>query len=360
MSKNASLLAVLCSLALVGCADTAEPPTPTGDALVVDAPPATTRVAGFTYDPETYFWTYAMCGGPGCPIPPYLSPGIPMFDQALLTGGDIAAFDVVAGAPSATAEAPADGQGLFDIEGVESRQDPPFFLIASGGSLVDLGGAAPFPPPPPGNYLPSFTLRPIVTQSPACFAQQALQISDVGVLQAVANRMTADGTPTTVDDLLTPDLHAGVAVWFLLEPGEVSTVAPAQGTTVTATSGPDPVGQVFNIDWAPPGALPPEAEQSDRGFYVTPDATSPVGIVVVVLDPLTGPPSPVTFTAVDPTTDGAARRPWNFPPLDLMLAPGMVSIAPLQLMEAPDPNAQAGLGGSSGGGAPTWLCLPNF
>jgi hypothetical protein len=352
LSKNAALIPALCLLALAGCDTNVPAPPSTSDALVVDVPALTTRIAGVSYDPEAYLFAYGMCGGPSCTVPAYLSEGIPMYDSSILIGGEVQAFDVVKGEATASSLQPTDDHGLYTIEGVESREDPPFFLTTSGGSLIDLGSKAPFPPAPPGNYPPAFTLKPIVTRSGGCFAQQALQISDVGILQAVANAATASGTATTVNDLLDPSQHAGVGVWFLLQPGDDGTFVPATGTTISSSA-----GTVLNIDWAPPGALPPEAGQSDRGFYVTTEATSPIGVAVVVLGPLTGPPETITFTAVDPTTDAATARPWNFPPLDLTLAPGMVSIAPLQLMAAVDPNAGDG---APGGQPPTWLCLPSF
>jgi hypothetical protein len=350
--SKASLVAAVVCLGASGCQDEVAPPTDDNSALVVDAKDLSTRINGFAYDPEAYLYSLAMCGGPDCPEAPFLSSDTDLFKASILQGAQVGAFDVISGEPAAFASEPSSAGGVFDIPSVPSRDDPPYFLIASDGTLAPPAPDAAYPPVPTGNYPPAFTLRPIAAQSAACFAQQALQISDVGVLQAVANGLTLHGMPTTVNDLLDPSQHAGVAVWFLLQPGPPNLFAPAMGTTLTASE-----GMVLNIDWLPPGSVP-ELGQSDRGFFVTDDSVSPVGVVAVVLGPLTDAPPTVTFTVVDPTTDASSDRPWNFVPLDLTLAPGMVSIAPLQLMDAPDPNAPA-LGGGGGGGTP-WLCLPNL
>jgi len=183
-------------------------------------------------------------------------------------------------------------------------------------------------------------LKPIATRFNYCMGQPAALLGDTGILEAVAKHLTLTGTDTTVTDLSSPARFGGVVVWWMLQPSGAGVHVPAFGTSIEAN-----VGQVLNVNWAPPGALPPDV-QSERGFFV--DAEAPVsgmGIVVTLLPAKAGPPAPVQFTAIDPVTDAEQGRPWAFPPL------GPITVGPgISFGELP-----AIAGGSA---PPEWVCLP--
>ncbi|NNC14354.1 hypothetical protein HJC22_01240 [Corallococcus exiguus] len=309
----------------------------------------TSRLNGFTVDPEAYFFNLAACAPPPaqCPLPPLYAEFSPLLQRAVVQNAPITLLDSATGQVLAESGvfAASDAHGVWTLDKVPTRRGAPFFVLSSAlpgvpsGTLANNAPAGPplppLPPVPEGNYVPTLTVRPVVPAHSACVGLEALQMSDKGILEAVAKYLTTEGTLTTVADLLNPARFGGVTVFWLYRPGFPVFRVPAANTTVVASA-----GRVLNIEWAPPGALPPPLApfQSTRGFFIPPGPPAPnssLGVVAVVHPPLPlppmGPPPVVHYEAVDSTTSDPEGRPWVLQPLDLPVAPGSVTFAGLQM-----------------------------
>jgi hypothetical protein len=293
----------------------------------------TSRFSGYTVDAEAFFINLANCGAT-CPFPPLYNDQIPLYYRSVVRDASITALDLATGTP-VNQSGVSGPTGAWSVAKVPSRENPPYFVMTKGGPGT-LANDAPLPPEfvlpdvPTGNYVPTITFRPISPVHGICVGIEAIQISDIGIMEAIAKNLSLTGPNTvTVSDLLDPTKFAGISVFWLYHPGFGFLKAPADNTTLEATS-----GQVLNIEWAPPGALPPELTpfQSTRGFFAPPGApTSSLGLVAVVHTG-TPPAEPVTYTAKDTVTDAANLRPWNFPPLPLPVIPGAVFFTTVQFM----------------------------
>ncbi|MBZ4372509.1 hypothetical protein NR800_12125 [Corallococcus interemptor] len=335
-----------------GCQDSTNPaastftPRPTYENREPEG--LTSRVTGFTVDPEAYFLNLANCAPPPaqCALPPLYAEFSPLLQRAVVRNAPITLQDTqpdpATGQPPAPgAPTVSDANGIWTLDKVPTRRGAPFLVLSLGGQATLANNATlPLPPPlptlppvPEGNYVPTLTVRPVVPAHSACVGLEALQMSDKGILEAVAKSLTAEGTPTTVADLLNPARFGGVTVFWMYRPGFPVFRVPAANTTVTATS-----GRVLNVEWAPPGALPPALApfQSTRGFFIPPGPPAPnssLGIVAVVHPPLMGPPPVVHYEAKDVTTSDPEGRPWSLmQPVDLPVIPGVVTFAGLQLV----------------------------
>lgn len=304
----------------------------------------TTRLSGFAVDPEAYFFNLANCAVPPaqCPLPPLYAEFSPLFQRSVVRGALVTLQDTVpdpaTGQPPAPgAPVPSDAQGLWTMEKVPTRRGAPYFVLSVPGPGTvanDVAGPFPLPPVPAGNYLTTMTVRPVVPAHSACVGLEALQMSDQGILDAVARSLSAESAPATVTvaDLLNPAKYGGVTVFWLYAPGFPVFRVPADNTTVEASS-----GRVLHVEWAPPGALPPALAplQSARGFFIPPGppaASSSVGIIVVVQPPLMGPPATITYTVKDTLEIAPGQGPrFVFQPLDVPQVPGLVTFAGLQL-----------------------------
>ncbi|AFE05995.1 hypothetical protein COCOR_04734 [Corallococcus coralloides DSM 2259] len=309
----------------------------------------TSRLTGFTVDPEAYFFNLAGCAPTPeqCQLPPLYAEFSPLLQRAVVQNAPISLLDSATGQVLAEGGVvtASDANGVWTLDKAPTRRGAPFFVLSLGGAQGTLpnNGIMPLPPPmltlqpvPAGNYVPTLTVRPVVPAHSACVGLEALQMSDKGILEAVAKYLTAtEGTPTTVADLLNPGRFGGVTVFWLYRPGFPVFRVPAANTTVEASA-----GRVLNIEWAPVGVLPPPLApfQSTRGFFIPPGPPAPnssLGLVAVVHPPLPqppmGPPPVVHYEAKDSTTSDPEGRPWVLQPLDLPVAPGSVTFAGLQM-----------------------------
>ena len=319
---------------------------PTNQPIFAAPPAGNTTVSGFVWDPEAFMYSFFMCNPPppappSCFAPPVAVPGLPDFDLSVVSGAGAGLFDPLQPGTPVLASALTPVDGSWALTGVTTRSDVPFFPIAS--PPADATTALPSGPPgyptapPAKNYFQSITFQPIDTQFTQCLSQADFLASDSGILQAVANYLTGNGTPTTAADFVDPTKWGGAAVVWLTQGG---VYVPAFGAMVQADQ-----GTMYYIGWAPPGVLPPALGQSDRGFYVDHvggDAHAPMGLAVLLLS--TPSATGVNFTfSDDQTGDG---HPWAFPPFPtLPIPPGMVSfLNPPVLMPGPPP--------------PPFVCLP--
>lgn len=290
----------------------------------------TSMLTGYSVDAEAFWVNLATCGQT-CPLPPIHADIIPLFTRSVVRNAPITVLDLttnkLVGQPSPTTPA-----GMWTLKGIPSRDlaDPKsaYLIRAQGGGTLanDAPSPLPLPPVPVGNYVPTVTYRPIMPSHSVCLGLEAAQVSDKGVLEAIAKFLSAEGsTPVTVSDLVNPTKYDGVTVIWMYHPGFTYLRAPGTDTTVEASK-----GRVLNLAWAPPDApLPPEikALQSTRGFFVTPGApTSALGIVAV-LHPKSTNTGEVTYTPKDEKTDAAEQRPWSYPPIKLTPVPGAVVFA---------------------------------
>jgi hypothetical protein len=323
-----------------------------------------TRIAGLSWDPEAYFIALAGCQvnpdhvpmcrpAPGAPpFPPFISEGLPTFSRAAVTGAAISAWDPLTQAAVGSSFAPAPN-GFFEVEGVPSRADVPFYMFSSGA------GTTNEPPPPPAGpgfpgptivkttYLPTVSTRPINTMFSTCVAQEAVVIGRNGVLEAVAKYLTSTGRPTVVSDFMDPTRYHSVAVVVTHHAGNQALRAPADGISLEGTQ-----GEVYVLDWATPDADP---LRSARGFKVTNAPTSPVGFNVVLFRATNQRPQTITYKFKDTRTDSAAIRPWVYPELKEPPHSGVVTYIGAQMGYKPtDEYPRASLG------APPALCIPGI
>jgi hypothetical protein len=333
-----TLMVVAAAAAVCVACERPDPNNPAPQTVFVDLKVNVGTVTGFAWDPEAFWFTVTTCPSP-CPFPPIRVPGVPTLERAVVNGSQVSLFDPTISRPAFPAAALSTPGGGWYIDKVVSRPAPPFLAVAAppGPGIPPLKNAGPptLPAIPAAGYLPTITLKPIFTTFTFCVGQAAGLISTGGILEAVAAHLTAGGRPTVVPDFVDRTKFGGVAVVWLYQPGAPPQRVPAFGTTIGSS-----VGQVLNIAWASPGS--PSA-RSARGFYVdTVAPVSPLGLSVVLLDPVTGPPSQATFTFADPVTDPATRRPWGFPVLPPQtIAPGIISFVDIQGITpgAPPPGA---------------------
>jgi hypothetical protein len=316
----------------------------------------TTRVSGVAYDPEAFFINLANCGGRSCPIPPFLSEGIPLYLRSAVRGAQVLAFDVEQAQPGPVPGPPAaaDGAGIWVLPNVPARFTTPFFTLATGAGVMPDPSEAigpPLPPVAPTEYLPTLTLRPIFTgPSGTCVGQEAAHIGKNGILEAVAKHLSATGPATTVGDLINPQRFWGTNVFWFYEAGNPVVRGPADGISLEVDIKGGPHRQLA-IDWAPPGVLPPFLNQSTRGFYVTNASISPLGVYVVLLPVQGPPPTEIKYLIKDTLTRAQALRPWQFPPLPGGIGPGVVSFTGIQMQYPINPLNPPPV-------PPPYICLP--
>lgn len=330
-------------LVSVGCGDSTAPED--SDVLpkpeyipVAQTPSLTTTFTGVAWDPESFFYQVTLCGA-DCPMPPYLSEGLPLYLNASVSGAAVRAFDpLLAGPPPANPmvgePGSSDELGIWVVKGVPAPATPrpvPMLMFNAGvGSLPPVQIGPPFPKLDPGpvDYVPTLTLRPItVGNNSSCTGLEATQISQVGILEAVAKHLTATGTDTQVADLINPARYQGVFVLWAYEAG-----IPVRRTAADGISLEHSVGQKLSLSWKFPGTGAPEENQSTRGFYVTPgEEISNIGLYVVLVPQGPGLPPVATFRLADTKTDEVSLRPWFFPEVTVGIGPGVVAFGGFQM-----------------------------
>ncbi|ADO72655.1 hypothetical protein [Stigmatella aurantiaca] len=360
---------------------------PTPEFVDVDPSKTTTQLSGFAWDPEAFFINLVGCPFPDIRCAPFLLDEGPLYGFSAVQRSSIFAFDPITGGPTGD-PIQSDELGVWTLQGVPSRTTVPFFVTS-----LPTGSLNPAANVPPGAYLPTVTLRPVVTHNSVCHVQEAASISTVGILEAVAKHLTATGSATQVADFVDTKKFASVAVFWNYQPGSPLLRAPGSCTTVKATANNAPVGQTFNVNWAPPGVLPPFLNQSKRGYFVDDQPAtdgsgtkvSGLGITVVLLRATTSaPPQEITYTLVDPTPpydpshdnlvpdadptqapcalknrvkerDGRVKgdqfNPWLFQRIAAPPLPGVITFAGNQMWRRNQPN------GPEGALSPN-LCLP--
>jgi hypothetical protein len=378
------------SLLLGACGSDEKPPDsilyPTPEFVDVDPSQATTQLSGFAWDPEAFFINLAGCPFPDIRCAPFLLDQGPLYGFSAMQRSSIFAFDPVVGGPAGE-PVQSDELGVWTLQGVPSRTTVPFFVTA-----LPTGSLNPAASVPRGTYLPTVTLRPVVTHNSVCHVQEAASVSTVGILEAVAKHLTASGKATQVADFINPQRFASVVVFWNFQPGSPLLRAPASCTTVKATAKNAAVGETYNVNWAPPGALPPLLNQSTRGYFVNDQPAtdgsgtqvSGLGITVFLLRAsVSGTPAEITFNLVDPTPPynpandslvpdadpmakpcalnnrvkergqikGEQFNPWRFQTIAAPPMPGVITFAGNQLWRKNQPN------GPEGAVSPN-LCLP--
>jgi hypothetical protein len=353
--RHAALLGAV--LMGAGCQQSTAPAesdfVPRPQFIPADQAQITTRVSGVAWDPEAFFFNLAMCG-PDCPIPPFLSEGVPHYLRSAVRGANVLTFDVEGSPPPGPIGQPAvaGGDGIWVLPNMPARYGTPYFTFNTGvGALATEPIGPPFPGAPPTEYLPTLTLRPIFTGgNGTCVSQESVHVGKNGILEAVARHMTATGTATTVDDLVNPAKYWGTNVFWFYIAGNPVLRAPADGIALELDIDGAPP-QKFAVDWAPPGVLPPFLNQSTRGFYVTNASVSPLGVYVVLLPNAGPPPSKVRYLIKDTKTNAQSLRPWNFAPITGGIGPGIVTFAGIQMQFPKNPQ-------NPGYPPPPFICLP--
>ena len=194
----------------------------------------TGSISGFAWDPEAFVMSMQTCFAipkppqngttAYCFFPPLVTPGIPYYALSAVSGSTVLMLDPT-DPPSATSPPkyvapPTTATGLWNIKGLPTRDQVPFFVTTVGaGSLpssLSPADTAGLPLVPAAPYLSTVDVRPFFTGNGAnCPFGEAMHISDRGVLEAVARYRQAKGQPTAVADFLNPAKFATVSVFFL-------------------------------------------------------------------------------------------------------------------------------------------------
>jgi hypothetical protein len=343
-------------LALSGCSgEDVVPSAPLADeAPFSPLPERQTTVSGIVHDPEAFFFSLAMFPpdpedpeGENAP-PPALFEGIPFLTLSVAVGSSVSL--VADGARAGSSQAPSTPTGFWQVQGVPSsdtlhylaRAEPPAQgPVLTGG--VDIFPSPPFETVPEGQYFPTTALRPIIASPAMCQGQVAALVGETGALGALAQLLSAQGTPTTAADLADPAKTGGVVLVWVYAPSFALDLfnIPSGGIVAEASR-----GTVYGIDWAPPGAVP--EGQSPMGYLAAPEPTSSLGYFAVVLPP-GGGSAPVTLTFKDTLVTGPQEepgpfgpRPWRVPAITVPGVPGISFLRHFALRaedEPVDPDA---------------------
>ncbi|WP_254614574.1 MULTISPECIES: hypothetical protein [unclassified Myxococcus] len=312
---------LLCA-AVGGCADSEAPVITLPDtAPVVDLPARTTNVSGVVYDPEAFLIAFMTLPEevteeaiPGVFNGPYTALSAIMGGSVTLSSPEGSKF----------AAAPSDFGGTWQLVGVPSGDAATYLASATPpeeGVVLD----PEFPIPlPPTTYFPTTYVRPILASVTQCYGQSAVLVGNTGALDAVAQAMTAAGTPTTPADLLDSTKTGGVALLWVHDMSFLADLFQTPVGSIAEAS----AGQLFALDWAPPEGLP---GQSPMGFSVLPGSESFLGYFALVLPP--NSTAPVTINLIDtfvpepgePDPD-APPRPYLLPSVIVEPRPGEVSV----------------------------------
>jgi hypothetical protein len=317
--------ALVCA-SLSGCIGQ-EPPAPTPVDPYKDMPRVST-VAGYVIDPEAFFLLSSAWpvdpDDPEGPPPPMLFNGMPFFELSSVTGANVS---LVSGG-TRTGGTASNEVGVWQVFEVPTSSSTAYLMRTEPSAAgVQLGASVPFPSPvevPQAAYVPTTTLRPIVPAVPLCQYQVATVVSEAGALSALAKARTAEGTPTTVADLLNPSKTGGVVLAWVFAPSFLADWFQFPADSIQAESS---VGEIYSLDWAPPGTGGPD--QSPMGYLASRGGMSPVGYYAIVLP--AGSSGPLTVQFFDTTPEGGppgpfGPRPYFIPPLTADVQPG-VSVA---------------------------------
>ncbi|QSQ19545.1 hypothetical protein JY651_30055 [Pyxidicoccus parkwayensis] len=324
MNARTFTASLLLAAALGGCSD-AEPGgfTPGPDAPLVELPAAHASVSGFVFDPEA-FLVQVLSAPP--PDPEQEGPGE---DPAIFDGTSFLVYSAIPsarvrlaapGLPEATSGEPLP-TGHWQVDGVTVDDTTPYYAEAlppSGPVTFDNPDA--YFPVPSATYYPTTYLRPIQVNVTQCMSQTALMVGNAGALDAVAQHLTAQGTPTTVADLMDPAKTGGVVLLFVHMP---SFFYDFFLSPMDSVAGETSAGTLMALDWAAPSGAP---GQSPMGFSVLPDPVSMVGYFALVLPP--GVTEPVTVSFTDTYVPGPEEEPGPAGPRPLMIPPTVIEPSP--------------------------------
>ncbi|MCP3138666.1 hypothetical protein [Pyxidicoccus xibeiensis] len=309
--KASSLTAsFLLAAALGGCGDSEPVPVGSGvDAPVVELPARQATVSGMVFDPEALYVQYMSTEEPG--DDPGVFDGIPYLAASVVPEARVRLYGP--GLTDVTSDA-SSGGGHWQVQGVLSNDTVPYVAEAippEGGVVFHSDESTPFEMPP-ATYYPTTHLRPIQVSRTQCIAQTALMVGSAGALDAVAQHLTAQGTATTVADLVNPARTGGVVLFWVHTP---SFFYDFYLGSLDEVAGEASAGTLLALDWAAPEGLP---GQSPLGFSVLPDPVSHIGYFALVLPPGATQPVQVTFTDTHPPPAPEEEMgPYGFRPLPI-------------------------------------------
>ncbi|MBX7096400.1 MAG: hypothetical protein K1X89_01695 [Myxococcaceae bacterium] len=328
--KRVAVTVVSCGL--LACGSTTSQP----DASVfVDDIKPVTDIYGYSWDPEVFLANLFQCG-PMCMFPPTSDPYSPLFDSTRLSGTKVTMMTLGTSWEPTTFSSTSDEMGTWSVRQVPQHAGAPYYFPkGEGGAFALPPDMAPYDRGPDAGYLPTLQLRPVASNyAGTCAAVESAQLSNIGILEAVAKFISVDGgTAVTPEDLVNPAKFGGVAVIWLTVPGDP--VEHRVGFGVDHTTLQASLGKVINISIAPPGMAPPEL-QSTRGFVVDPSlpGVSDLGISVVVLAPEEAGKE-VTIAAVDTAHDPMQGRPLYFPEFTIPIPSGVITYGSFPMLGGP-------------------------
>ncbi|WP_211194742.1 hypothetical protein [Pyxidicoccus fallax] len=311
MKARSLTASFLLAATLGGCAESDPvPPVPTGlDAPVTELPASQAAVSGLVFDPEAFLAMYlAIPNGEGPPA--YLLPGMPGLMYSAIPDARVRLYGPGLRESLSPPSSPA---GQWQADGVALDEHTPYLAEAvppQGPVTFYIDEYAPLALPP-ATYYPTTHVRPIQVSGTQCSSQTALMVGSAGALDAVAQHLTAGGTPTTVEDLLNPARTGGVVLLNVHTPSFFYDffLTPMDEVAVEASA-----GTVVALDWAYPEGLP---GQSPMGYSVIPGSVSPVGYFALVLPP--GASAPVTVSFTDTVVTPPEEEPGEFGPRPVLI-----------------------------------------
>jgi hypothetical protein len=305
----------------------AEPP-PDDDGVYLPDQKAETSVVGFLFDKEAFFFSAATC--PSCGGFVARGDG-PNLQRSLIQDGAIKVHDTQSLSAVATSRAPTDEKGTWRSTPFTASQQARVLVSSGGVGKRVAGPTVNAPAIPLGGYLPTASMRALIAHHGFCLSMDSVQLSDIGVLESVAKMLTAEGTPTTPQDLVSGDRFAAVVVLALYQQdADPLQRRPAKDLSVEVQG-----GRVLQINFAPPSAnLPAEAKavQSKLGFFVdaSANASTQAGLAVVVV-PRTSSEGKVKLRVKDPVQNQLTHRPWAHPDMEFSLPKGTVGFVPVRM-----------------------------
>lgn len=315
---------------LVGCLESGPYVSAPPETKYADLGPSQLSLSGVVYDPEAFFYSMAMfTPDPAFPNdvpPPALFAGTAYLMESSIPGTRVS---LVKGASVVMTSEPSTETGSWNVRGF-SQDETEFNLVAEPPAApLALGGGAL----PEAKYFKTRTLNPVIPSRTYCMNQVAISVGDTGALRAIADFKRSQGTNTTVADLLDPARSGGVLLVWVYSPSFYLNMFTIPSGEISLSADK---GEVFALEWAPPGSF---EGQTPLGYFGAPGKLSSTGYFAVVMPPNAS--GPVHLTMTDTVTDNESGRPYEFPELTWNPTPGVTFHRTFGVMPAPPPNPDA-------------------
>ncbi|MFP2911717.1 hypothetical protein ACLESD_43170 [Pyxidicoccus sp. 3LFB2] len=342
MKVRSLIASTLSAVALSACGDsTPSAVAPVNQAPFIDElPERRVPVSGVVFDPEALFYSFVTWPvnpedpNDGAP-PPALLYGLPTEIRASVWFAQVSLLNPE-GQVADSSGPSLPPWGNFQTQGVVPDPSVVYAMRAEPTPMLSVGAGDFFPVEagfaaiPAATYHATTTLRPVAPTGNQCLVQAPVIVGEAGALGALAQTISAEGTPTTVSQLVDPARGSVALIWMFAPSPVLDLFMFPSGDIAAETT----VGTLYAIDWAPPTGA---TGQSEMGFTATRNGVSSLGYYALVVPP--GAPGGVAVSFVDTVTDPMQGRPWIAPPFEGGLPPGL-SFARLHAFAPSEPTPE--------------------